>query len=330
MSADDRVLPPSARRVALARRAGLVPRSAVLVAGAAWTGAAIGLWLAASRARALLSSSLVAATAATDGTLSAPPTAAGLAVAVLGVAAPLVAGAALAAIAAHLAQTRQLAIPRRVVAGAPRPARGIDRRAADAGLAGLRAVAVAAVAVAWTWTHLGDLGRLASQPTGAALASATALLVSAVAHLAAALLAVGALDLLVAVLRHRADLRMTRTEAADDARSAGIDPRWRRARLDRGAGPDAVRTARLVVAGDGAAAIRWHATLWPVPTLLATGRGLDATRLLELARRHHVPIHHAPVLAKSLATLSAGAAIPDALRPALADLIAADGGGGAD
>jgi flagellar biosynthesis protein FlhB len=325
VSADDRVLPPSARRVALARRAGLVPRSAILVAGAAWTGAAIGLWLAASRARALLASSFVTATTATDGSVAPPPTAADLVVAVLGVAAPLVAGAALAAVAAHLAQTRQLAIPRRVIPGAPRPARGIDRRAADVGLAGLRAVAVAAVAVAWTWTHLADLGRLAGEPAGAALAGATALLVSALAHLAAALLAVGALDLLVAVLRHRADLRMTRTEAADDARAAGIDPRWRRARLDRGAGADAVRTARLVVAGDGATAIRWHETLWPVPTILATGRGLDATRLLELARRHHVAIHHAPALARGLGTLAAGAAVPDALRPALAELVAADG-----
>jgi type III secretion system FlhB-like substrate exporter len=118
---------------------------------------------------------------------------------------------------------------------------------------------------------------------------------------------------------------MTRTEAADDSRAAGIDPRWRRARLDRGAGAEAVRTARLVVAGDGASAIRWHETLWPVPTVIATGRGLDATRLLELARRHHVPIHHAPTLARSLGTLSSGAAIPDSLRPALADLVAADG-----
>src|SRR6185503_8425633 len=115
--------------------------------------------------------------------------------AVVGVAAPLVVGAAIGAIALHLAQTRTLAIPRRRVDGAPTPARGVDRRAGDAGMRLVRAGIVSMTAIAWTWIHLDDLGGLAELAPGAALAGAAALGVSALAHLAAALLVAGALDL---------------------------------------------------------------------------------------------------------------------------------------
>jgi flagellar biosynthesis protein FlhB len=226
----------------------------------------------------------------------------------------------------HVAQTRALAIPRRRVDGAPRPARGVDRRAADAGIRMIRAALVAGTAIGWTWIHLADLGHLAELPTGTALAGAGVLALGMIAHLAAALLVAGALDLGVAVLRHRADLRMTRREQIDDARAAGLDPRWRADRrgIDTRDAAAAVATARVVITGDGAAAVRYHARLWPRPMVVAVGRGMDATRLIEGARRHRITIHHDPALARALGDAGADAAVPDRWLEPLAEIIAAD------
>jgi flagellar biosynthesis protein FlhB len=325
----DRTVAPTPRRIALARRAGMVPRSALLVGAAAWAGAAIGLWLAAARARAALEAALragAAAAAAPDPAIAAVDMTAVVG-AIGGLVAPLAIGAVAGALALHLAQTRALALPRRTLPGAPRPGRGVDRRAGDAGLRAVRAVIVVVTAAAWCWAHRADVVELAALPPAAAMTGAAALAISALAHLAAALLVGGALDLGAAVLRHRADLRMTVAEAADDARAAGVDPRWRRERSRGAAVADpvaAVRTARLVVTGDGAAAVRYHERIWPRPTVVATGRRVDAARLLELARRHRVPIHHAPALARALGGVRAGDAAPDAVLPALAELVATE------
>src|SRR5258708_4666840 len=64
--ADDRIFPPTARRTALARRAGMVARSPIVVAGAAWAGAAIALWIAVRRAGAVLAVAIGAGASAAD------------------------------------------------------------------------------------------------------------------------------------------------------------------------------------------------------------------------------------------------------------------------
>lgn len=341
--ADDRVLPPTPRRIALARRAGLVARSPILVAGAAWAGAAIALWVAMRRAGAVLETAIRAGATAADPAAAsagairsgdvggAAHAVGGLAPAdvigaVLGLVAPIVIGAMIGGVALHVAQTRALAIPRRRVDGAPRPGRGVDRRAADAGVRLIRAGLVGATAIGWTWVHLADLGHVGELPTSAALAGAGVLGLGAIAHLAAALLVAGALDLGVAVLRHRADLRMTRREQVDDARAAGLDPRWRagRRRGDARDATAAIASARVLVTGDGAAAVRYHERLWPRPIVVAVGRGIDATRLIELARRHRITIHHDPSLARALADAGVDGAVPDRWLESLADVVAAD------
>jgi hypothetical protein len=37
-----------------------------------------------------------------------------------------------------------------------------------------------------------------------------------------------------------------------------------------------------------------------------------------------VPIHHAPALARALGAVPRGAAVPDAMRPALAEMVSED------
>jgi flagellar biosynthesis protein FlhB len=323
--ADDRSIAPSPRRLALARRAGFIPRSALLVGAAAWAGAVLGLVIVARRGADAIDAAIRAGAdaAAAPSPDLASVSAAGVVGAIVGLLAPLAVGAACGALALHLAQTRALALPRRDVPGAPRAARGLDRRGADAGLRGARAVLVGGTAVVWLWARRADLVDVAALAPAAGLAAAGALAVSALAHLAAALLVAGALDLGVEVLRHRADVKMTRVEAADDARAAGVDPRWRRERT-RGEPDAAIKTARLVVTGDGAvAAVRYHPRVWPRPTVVAAGRGLDGTRVLELARRHRVAIAHAPRVARALAGARSGDAIPDAVTAELAELVAA-------
>jgi flagellar biosynthesis protein FlhB len=320
----DRVFPATPRRRALARRAGVVARSQTLVAGGAWVGAVIGLIVAAGRGRDALGSSLAGAASATDASSLGVPTTTSIVVAVCALAAPVAIGALAGAVAVHLAQTRGLLAPRRAIPNAPAIEDTVARRAGDVGLGIAHAAIVGGVATGWIWIHAPDLGALAALSPDGALIGGALLAASALAHLAGAIAVAGVIEFGVAALRRRADLRMTRAEADEDARAAGIDPRWPRRRPRNDDAADAVKQARLVVIGDGAVAIRFEERVAPRPTIVARGRGLDEARLIALARRHRVPLHRAPSLARRLSQLAPGTRIPDDLLHAIADLVASD------
>lgn len=57
------------------------------------------------------------------------------------------------------------------------------------------------------------------------------------------------------------------------------------------------------------------------PRVLATGHGEAAEEMVELAREHGVPVHADPQLAELLATLDAGAAIPEELYAIVAEVL---------
>lgn len=69
-----------------------------------------------------------------------------------------------------------------------------------------------------------------------------------------------------------------------------------------------------------AAAIRYDDSL-PAPFVLASGRGDAARRLLEVARRHGVPVTEAPELAERLVTLDPGTVIPESLFVPVAEVL---------
>lgn len=69
-----------------------------------------------------------------------------------------------------------------------------------------------------------------------------------------------------------------------------------------------------------AVALHWDGQA--APRVTATGRGETAARIIELARKHNVPIDHEPALIEVLAEVELGAQIPDKLFVAIAQVIA--------
>ncbi|HSK01461.1 MAG TPA: EscU/YscU/HrcU family type III secretion system export apparatus switch protein [Kofleriaceae bacterium] len=320
--AEHRPFPPSARRRALARQAGLHAASS-LVTGAIACGAALLAFIAlAPAAISRLGASIAAACRGAGdpaGTADALASAAAAPRAVLALALPLLAAAAVAAAIAHLAQTRALWLPRRRIPGAPAVAHGPIQRTRRAGFEFAAAAVIGAAAFGWLWSVAPRLAALPSAPLAGA-----ALVATAVATLAIAWAVLGVLD---ALLRHAAlagALRMSSHDKREDDRLAGLDPRWRayRAKTLRTSPAEAVAGATVLVLGDDAAvAIAWDPARRPIPTRTATGRAALATQLLGLARRHRVPVHRDPALAAALAT--ATGPVPEPHRARLAEIIAA-------
>lgn len=303
-----RPFPPSPRRLALARRAGLSAASP-LVVGAVACIAAIVAAIALARAAAAELGDWIAA--ACDG--RAKLGVADLPHAVIELAAPIIGVAAVLAFAAHVAQTRALWLPRRRIAGAPvLPRHRIARALFD-----LCAMAViASVAFGWLWITAPRLARLGEQPsaTGAAVASL-------VVALAIAWFVIGVFDALLRRAELTDALAMTAAEKREDDRLAAADPRWRAQRLSIARGPSIATAAVVLLGDDVAVAIAWEPTRQPVPMRIAVGRRARATQLVGLARRHAVAVHRDASLAAQLG--DGEGPVPDAHWPRLAEIIAA-------
>lgn len=380
--AEPRKLPPSVRRSGLARAAGLHAASPVLVGAIACAVAVIAVIALGRAAAARLGAWVVAAcesparfaaapggeaigpgSGARDGAVLGPGPlpfgGGGLDVeagpggldvsavprAVLELVVPLLAVIALAAIVAHLVQTRAVWLPRRRLPGAPAPEPQRVRRAL---LDLTAALVIGAVVIGWLWTMAPRL----AQSIGSPLAGA-ALIASLVAALAIAWVCLGIGDALVRQAEYAGALRMSHADKREDDRLSGADPRWRarRAAIQREARTTRTRTpaagrrgpgrASLLVLGDDVAnavagssalllgegvavAIAWDPAYRPVPTATAIGRGAHATQLLGLARRHAIAVHRDPELTASLAATVGP--LPESAWPRLAEIIAATGG----
>ena len=316
--AEHRPFPPSQRRRALARSAGLTAASPIVVGALA--GAAV--LLAAVAVGRGTSARLGAWIAAACAGRATPPTAAALTTAVIDLALPLLAAAGLAAVVAHLAQTRALWLPRRRLPHAPALA---PRRGVRAGLDLGAAIAIGAVTVGWLWTMAPRLAALPRSPSAAGL-----VLASFAGALAVTWVVLGAIDALVrhADLAHA--LRMTAADKREDERLAAADPRWRARRTQIARGPtlrDAVAGSSVVILGDDVAvAVAWDPVHRPVPLRTASGRAARATQLLGLARRHAIAIHRDADLAARLAGQADVGPVPELHWPRLAEIIAATRG----
>jgi flagellar biosynthesis protein FlhB len=263
----------------------------------------VAIFASARAARTALGDSVAAAC---DGRATLAPSS--VTAVVLTVAAPVVGICALAALAAHFAQTRRLWAPRRRVTGAPSQPK---RR----GLLDLAAgVAVAAVGLGWLWIAAPGLARLIAilDP----LTAAATLLGGLGVALVVAWIVAGAID---AISRHVAlsgALAMTPAEKREDDRLASIDQRWRRRRAE----PELAGATLVVLGDDVAVAIAWDPVRRPIPARIAAGRGARATQLLGLARRHRIPVHRDNELARALDGMGD---VPRARWARLAEIIAA-------
>ena len=71
-----------------------------------------------------------------------------------------------------------------------------------------------------------------------------------------------------------------------------------------------------------AAAIRYDGGTDAAPRLTARGRGKVAERILELARKHDIPVVSDPVLVEVLSRLDIDSEIPPELYRAMAEILA--------
>jgi len=328
----DKPFPPSTRRVALARQAGLHAASPIVVAGAA----AAAIALAVAAARFALGDAIVAACRSAAGlaSLSSGETSVlgfgAVAHTVLAIAAPLVVAGALAAIVVHLAQTRRLWNPRRQIDRAPALDGGPAARARGAAFDLLAVAVVGAVGLGWLWLVAPRLATLVELPPREMLGATGAIGASFIATIAIAWIAIGVLDALARQLALGHALAMTTAEKREDDRMASADPRWARQRaLLAGEGSltgvalsNTVAGAAVVILGDDLAiAIAWDPTRRPIPTRVAVGRRARATQLVGLARRHRVAVHRDPDLARALG--DGEGPVPESRWRALADVLAA-------
>jgi len=329
--ADHRAFPPSPRRRALARQAGLHAASPFLVGAAAAAAALVATTAVAGTLAQRLGAAIAAAC---RGQPVLPP--ASLVEAVVSAALPIVGAAAVAALIAQLAQTGAGWLPRRRIPGAPIAESGALPRTQRAAGELAAAAVIAGGAFAWLWSAapriavLVELAPGAPSPSSPArlLAGAAALLASLGGALVVGWAAIGVLDAVARQIGFARALAMTSADKREDDRLAGADPRWRarRAALQRGPhASDAVASASVVVLGDDAAvAIAWDPARRPVPVRTAIGRGPRATQLLGLARRHRIAVHRDPALAAALVTGDGPVPEPHWVR--LAEIIAATRG----
>ncbi|MNL42052.1 Flagellar biosynthetic protein FlhB [compost metagenome] len=70
-----------------------------------------------------------------------------------------------------------------------------------------------------------------------------------------------------------------------------------------------------------AVALRYETEHDEAPTVVASGRGLTAEKILALADEHGVAVHHDPLLVESLSVLELGEAIPAELYPVVAEVL---------
>jgi flagellar biosynthesis protein FlhB len=308
-----RPFPPSPRRLALARRAGLHAASPVAV-GAVAAGAGVVVTALLARSALQLLGGSVAAACAGRATL-APE---GVATAVLSLVAPLVGVVALVAAVVHVAQTRALWLPRRTLPDAPAlaPARG-TRWALD--VAG--ALAIGGTIVGWLFLVAPKLAILVDLTGRPLLVAGASLIAAALVSLVIAWLVTGIVDALVRRAQLAHALAMTPAEKRQDDRLAAADPRWRAQRAALARMPS-IAEAVVLVLGDGdAVAIAWDPVRRPIPARLAVGKGPRATQLLGLARRHGIAVHRDVDLARAL--VGAEGPVPERHWARLAQIVAA-------
>jgi flagellar biosynthesis protein FlhB len=311
--AERRPFPPSARRVALARQAGLTAASPIVVGAVACAGAiAVGVVL--GRAAVAMIGGWIADACAGRATLTPDRLLGGI----LEIALPVVGAAAIVAIVAQVAQTRALWLPHRKIPDAPSvDPRTVTRTSMDLG----STIVIGVIAFGWLWTMAPRIARLVTAP----VASGAWLVASFFVALAIAWITIGTIDALLRRAELTGVLAMTREEKREDDRLASADPRWRARRAAIARGPsiqDAVARAACVVLGDDLAiAIAWNATRQPIPLRTVSARGARATQILGLARRHRIPVHRDPELAAAL--VDGEGPIPDRWWSRVAALVAA-------
>jgi flagellar biosynthetic protein FlhB len=208
----------------------------------------------------------------------------------------------------------------------------LSKNSAIRGLGSL--VKIALVAILAYWMLKGRLGEIASLNEGT-LARATGVAWGIVIRLAMALAGglalVGILDYLWQRWRYELSLRMSKYELKQEMKEHEGDPDVRarlrkvRAEIAKNRMFKDVPKATMVVTNPThlAVALRYEVGVMPAPKVVAKGSGAVAKYIVDLARRHNVPIVERKPLAQALyATVRVGQQIPAELYLVVAELLA--------
>ena len=152
-----------------------------------------------------------------------------------------------------------------------------------------------------------------------------------VLRVAVALVVLAALDYLYQRYQFERDIRMTKQEMLEEMKRVEGDPlikgrrREAQIRVALQRMMQAVPEADVVVTNPThlAVALRYDAREMIAPTVVAKGQRHVAERIVELARKHHVPIVRNVALAQALFhTVEVGEVIPPKLYQAVAEVLA--------
>lgn len=328
----ERTEDPTPRRLAQARDRGEAP-----VSGAATQAATLAV-------ATLLVPATLAATADEVGAMlraamrpgDAPAwDAASVAWATARLALPLLAAVAAAAALAAGAQARGLFAPGKLAPDASRldPFAGLAglvsrQRAWTAARSLIAGAVVLIIAARALGDAVADLARAAGR-TAAAVAIAGAVASRVGRGTLAVALVIGAVDLLVVRRAFWSKLKMTRAEVQREHRESEGDPQLKAARerahheMLAAATVNAVRDATVVIVNPThlATALRWNEGEDDAPVVVAQGEGELARRIREAAVAYGVPVVHDVPVARALAELAVGDAIPEALYEAVAEIL---------
>ncbi|NMC69617.1 MAG: EscU/YscU/HrcU family type III secretion system export apparatus switch protein [Myxococcales bacterium] len=329
---------PTPRRLREARRRGEVPRSRDLTA-------AVSLWFVLAAVALLVVPVAGTVVEALGRTLSragsADPSAAATEAAIwvqIGarLALPVLLAAVAAALGCGIVQVGGLFTvePLRPRLERIHPGRGVRRLFGRGWFEALKSLLkfVAVATAAWlagrgAWDELPAAARGDAGSVAQVLAAALARLAVAAGAL---LLALGAVDLLYQRWRHRRDLRMTREEVRREQREEEGDPQQRaeRRRLHRELLAqrmvlDVPRATCVIVNPTHVAVALRYEEEDPdgVPVVLAKGEGDLARRIVAAARAAGVPVLRNAAVARSLLACELGAAIPERLYEAVAEVL---------
>lgn len=336
---------PSAKKLKDARKRGDVPRSADLVAAVSLL--AVTFVLVRSGAAAMvrlqthLSESLTrlaeqSTVALTPDALGTMVVDDGLLLAVL--AAPVMITAAAAGLVGNVVQSGWVFAPERLTPDFTRlsPQKGWQRiRPIQSGITLLKAVAACAVVGALAWSlgkdALVETPRLAwMSPAGAAI-EGWGWIRRLLWQGGAALLLLAGADVGWQWWRHYANLKMTKNELRDEAKSSDGNPeikaRVRRVQREmvRRRMLAAVPTATVVITNPThyAVALEYRRGEMMAPVVVAKGKDLVAQRIKQVARDHGVPLVENVPLAQALFKgAEVGESIPAALFGAVAEVLA--------
>jgi flagellar biosynthetic protein FlhB len=344
-SASEKTEKPTAKRLKDAREQGQVPRSQDLVAAAALLAVTAALARTGGNAITRLESRVAEGLHRTGDIGRGTITPADLASQVMSdltlmaiVVGPLLATAAMVALAGHFGQSGWIFAPERLKPDFTRlsPANGLARlKPSQSWLDLLKTIAAATLigilAYHIVFDVLADSPRLAWMTTSAAAIEGWEYLRTLLLRVGFALVAIAGLDYGLQRWRHYTSLKMSKQELRDEAKSNDGNPeikaRVRKVQreMNRARMLNAVKTATVVITNPThfAVALEYRRGQMAAPIVVAKGQDLMAARIKEIARDAGVPTVENVSLARALFTgAEVGDAIPADLFGAVAEVLA--------